>query len=56
LIKDHDGNFQTVQKCTTFEDDLLVPVFENGRIVTEYTFEQIIQRAEISHKIEEFVS
>lgn len=56
LIKDHDGNFQTVQKCTTFEDDLLVPVFENGKIVTEYTFEQIIQRAEISHKIEEFVS
>ena len=56
LIKDHDGNFQTVQKSTTFEDDLLVPVFENGKIVTEYTFEQIVQRAEITHKIEEFVS
>ena len=55
LIKDENGQFQTIQKADSFEDDLLVDVFENGNLLVDYTFEEIIERAQIFPKIEELV-
>jgi nicotinamide phosphoribosyltransferase len=55
LIKDEKGQFQTIQKADSFEDDLLVAVFENGNLLVDYTFDEIIERAEIFPKIEELV-
>jgi nicotinamide phosphoribosyltransferase len=55
LIKDEKGQFQTIQKTDSFEDDLLVAVFENGNLLVDYTFDEIIERAEIFPKIEELV-
>ena len=55
LVKDENGQFQTIQKADSFEDDLLVDVFENGNLLVDYTFEEIIERAQIFPKIEELV-
>jgi nicotinamide phosphoribosyltransferase len=55
LVKDVNGQFQTIQKADSFEDDLLVDVFENGNLLVDYTFEEIIERAQIFPKIEELV-
>ena len=55
LVKDENGQFHTIQKADSFEDDLLVDVFENGNLLVDYTFEEIIERAQIFPKIEELV-
>ena len=55
LVKDENGQFHTIQKADSFEDDLLLDVFENGNLLVDYTFEEIIERAQIFPKIEELV-
>lgn len=44
LIKDADGKFQTVSGDNA-EGNLLETVFENGKILKEYTFEEVRARA-----------
>lgn len=48
LEKDKDGNFVTVQEGRGDESkDLLVTVFENGKLLVDYTLSEIRNRAEI---------
>jgi nicotinamide phosphoribosyltransferase len=51
----NNGVFETIQHCQDFTGDILVPIFENGEILKEWTFEEVRERAEVSIKIEEFV-
>lgn len=41
LIRDSDGNFQTVKQLDNREEDLLKPVFRNGQIIKTVTFEGV---------------
>lgn len=46
LVKDYDGSFKTIQEG--FEGDrevMLETVFENGKLIKEYTFDEIRERA-----------
>jgi nicotinamide phosphoribosyltransferase len=46
LIKDENGNFHTVAKSSEAED-LLKPVFRNGEILREYTWDEIKNNAQL---------
>ena len=45
LAKNSDGHFFTVKDDSEDYQDYLVPVFENGEILKEYTFDEIRTRA-----------
>jgi nicotinamide phosphoribosyltransferase len=47
LIQNKDGTFNTIPELSNDDQDLLEVVFENGKIVKEYTFDEIRQRAAI---------
>lgn len=51
----NSDEYETVEHCKEFSDDILVKIFENGRILKEWTFEEIRERAEVPIKIEELV-
>ncbi len=42
------GEYKTVNFGTEHESNLLVPVFRNGEILKEYTFEEVRARAEVT--------
>lgn len=46
LIKTNDG-YETIEQAKDRIGDIMVPVFENGKVLREYTFEEIRERAEI---------
>lgn len=48
LTKDSNGNFRTKDQCTTEEEKtgLLVPVFRDGKVLVEYTLEEV--RAQVA--------
>ena len=51
LVKNEDGTYRTVTSRDADFDtvkDELVPVFENGKILVEYTFEEIRARVQKS--------
>lgn len=52
----NSDEYETVTKCDDFSDDILVDVFENGKILKEWTFEEVRERAEIEIQIEEFIN
>jgi nicotinamide phosphoribosyltransferase len=46
--------YDTIQHVEDFSDDILTTIYENGVLLKEWTFEEIIERAEVfSHPIEE---
>jgi nicotinamide phosphoribosyltransferase len=49
----NSDEYETVTKCDDFSDDILVDIFENGKILREWTFQEVRERAEI--EIEEFI-
>jgi len=51
----NNGSFETIQHCQDFSGDILVPIFENGHILKEWTFEEVRDRAEVPINIEELV-
>ena len=54
LVK-NNGVFETIQHCQDFSGDILVPIFENGHILKEWTFEEVRERAEVKIDVEELV-
>jgi nicotinamide phosphoribosyltransferase len=53
LVKAADGTFFTLtshDEGYSEAKDELVPVFENGKILVEYTFEEIRERASITNE------
>jgi len=53
LVKNEDGTYRTVtSRDADFESvhDELVLVFENGKILVEYTFEEIRERVQATFK------
>jgi nicotinamide phosphoribosyltransferase len=36
-----NGEFKTIEECEDLSDSLLMPVFKNGEILVDYTFEEI---------------
>ena len=52
LVKTANG-FETIQNSKDDEGDVMVKVFENGRLLVDYTFDEIRQRAEIQFDVEE---
>jgi nicotinamide phosphoribosyltransferase len=53
LIYNNSDEYETVQHCQDFTGDLLVPIFENGKILKEWTFQEVRERAEVPIIIEE---
>jgi nicotinamide phosphoribosyltransferase len=53
---DNSDEYETVTKCNDFSDDILVDIFENGKILREWTFQEVRERAEIEIQIEEFIN
>ena len=51
----NNGVFETIQHCQDFSGDILVPIFENGLILKEWTFEEVRERAEVKIDVEELV-
>jgi len=51
----NNGVFETIQHCQDFSGDILVPIFENGHILKEWTFEEVRERAEVRINVEELV-
>lgn len=51
----NSDEYETVEHCNEFSDDILVKIFENGRILKEWTFEEIRERAEVPIKVVELV-
>ena len=47
--------WETVQETTDLVGDYMVKVFENGKILKEWTFEEIRERAEVKFKVNEYV-
>ncbi|CAF4021277.1 unnamed protein product, partial [Rotaria sp. Silwood1] len=52
LVKDNDGNYRTLNSIDHTEEydtaeDQLVTVFENGKILCEYTFDTIRANCDI---------
>ena len=45
LSKNSDGRFFTIKDASDDYTDLLVPVFENGKILKEYTFDEVRKNA-----------
>jgi hypothetical protein len=46
--------WETVQETTDLVDDYMVKVFENGKILKEWTFEEIRERAEVKFEVDEY--
>lgn len=55
LIYNNSDEYETVQHCQDFTGDLLVPIFENGKILKEWTFQEVRERAEVKINVEELV-
>jgi nicotinamide phosphoribosyltransferase len=51
LIETDDGH-QTIEQAQDRIGDIMVKVFENGKILKEYTFEEIRERAEIEFEVD----
>jgi nicotinamide phosphoribosyltransferase len=49
----NSDEYETVTKCSDFSDDIMVDIFENGKILKEWTFQEVRERAEI--EFEEFI-
>ena len=41
----HDNQFRTVDRCVAGDSDLLIPVFRNGELLVDQTFDEIRHRA-----------
>jgi len=56
LVKTKDGYITVTSKDAGFDvaKDELIPVFENGVILKEHTFEEVRERASV--KVEEIVT
>ena len=52
LVKTANG-FETIQNSKDDEGDVMVKVFENGRLLVDYAFDEIRQRSEIQFDVEE---
>ena len=51
LIQTNDG-FETIQESKDDEGDVMVKVFENGKLLVDYTFDEIRKKAEIEFDVE----
>jgi nicotinamide phosphoribosyltransferase len=51
LIRHADGRYETIDECTWVEEaeSLLVPVFRDGKVLVQYTFDEIRNRVADAH-------
>lgn len=55
LILNNLGKMETVQNSKNDDGDLMIKIFENGRMLKEYSFQEVRERADINFEVLETV-